>query len=555
MKKILLSSGLSVLLLVTVGCTPKSFHNEMLEKQKEALNKDDLNNLRSSYSESLIENNEVKQKYISILEDKTLSEVLNELENMENKIYFLKSNDILIPRSRIKIHTVQELSNYLNAVIDKSIVVEKNGNLNLVTLLNTSERKKLSINSKRFILNGQLSVEELLKLITNESGYNINLANTIENRNDFQNSIINLNSKTLGEALNSLASSKDVYVDIDYEKESINISRYKDIVIELNIPLLDMSSSSQTSNQESSSGSKIENKSSLVLYEELDKMIKSIISNDRLSTYHIDKASGLIFLKSTKNIESAVRTLAKAYESSFSKEAIVEFERVELILNKDRTFGILGANIQSTSGTTNTNIGSAISSSTNENLFFSSNSSRLVEILGQSNNNIGRILNYSKNMIVLKNNIPTVQAITENTDYIEKIETTRNSETNEIDSDVTVNTLKEGTSITASAKISRDKIFLNLTPSIKKLISMKDTPLAGGNMVTLPKYNDQEYNISREVKLGETSIVGSIIVHDDAKEYDGIIPIDGFAVGGKDSKSYVRREIVYVITLREIKGF
>ncbi|WP_066350279.1 hypothetical protein [Aliarcobacter skirrowii] len=554
MKKILLSSGLSVLLLVTVGCTPKSFHNEMLEKQKEALNKDDLNNLRSSYSESLIENNEVKQKYISILEDKTLSEVLNELENMENKIYFLKSNDILIPRSRIKIHTVQELSNYLNAVIDKSIVVEKNGNLNLVTLLNTSERKKLSINSKRFILNGQLSVEELLKLITNESGYNINLANTIENRNDFQNSIINLNSKTLGEALNSLASSKDVYVDIDYEKESINISRYKDIVIELNIPLLDMSSSSQTSNQESSSGSKIENKSSIVLYEELDKMIKSIISNDRLSTYHIDKASGLIFLKSTKNIENAVRTLAKAYESSFSKEAIVEFERVELILNKDRTFGILGANIINSSGSS-LNIGEIEPASSSSIVFDQNTVSRNLKLLAQSENNIGRILNYSKNMLVLKNNIPTVQAITENTDYIEKIETTRNSDTNEIDSDVTVNTLKEGTSITASAKISRDKIFLNLTPSIKKLISWNNTTLAGGNMVSLPKYNDQEYNISREVKLGETSIVGSIIVHDDAKEYDGIIPIDGFAVGGKDSKSYVRREIVYVITLREIKGF
>ncbi|MDX4036547.1 hypothetical protein [Aliarcobacter skirrowii] len=426
--------------------------------------------------------------------------------------------------------------------------------MNLVTLLNTSERKKLSINSKRFILNGQLSVEELLKLITNESGYNINLANTIENRNDFQNSIINLNSKTLGEALNSLASSKDVYVDIDYEKESINISRYKDIVIELNIPLLDMSSSSQTSNQESSSGSKIENKSSIVLYEELDKMIKNIISNDRLSTYHIDKASGLIFLKSTKNIENAVRTLAKAYESSFSKEAVIEFERVELILNKDRTFGILGANIINSSGSS-LNIGEIEPASSSSIVFDQNTVSRNLKLLAQSENNIGRILNYSRNMLVLKNNIPTVQAITENTDYIEKIETTRNSDTNEIDSDVTVNTLKEGTSITASAKISRDKIFLNLTPSIKKLISWNNTTLAGGNMVTLPKYNDQEYNISREVKLGETSIVGSIIVHDDAKEYDGIIPIDGFAVGGKDSKSYVRREIVYVITLREIKGF
>ena len=42
---------------------------------------------------------------------------------------------------------------------------------------------------------------------------------------------------------------------------------------------------------------------------------------------------------------------------------------------------------------------------------------------------------------------------------------------------------------------------------------------------------------------------------DDAKDYKGILPIESFAIGGTDSKSYVRREIVYVVTLKDIKGF
>ncbi len=88
-------------------------------------------------------------------------------------------------------------------------------------------------------------------------------------------------------------------------------------------------------------------------------------------------------------------------------------------------------------------------------------------------------------------------------------------------SDVTVNTSKRRVlSITAMAKISRDKIFLNIAPTIKKLITFKEVSI-DGTTIQLPQYNDQSYNVSKEVKLGETSIVGSIIVHDDAKRYQG----------------------------------
>ncbi len=546
-KKILL---LIPFLLLFEGCSEKNYHDGVIDKTKESINKEEYSKLKNSYSGSFVDEKTKNKEFISILEDKSLGDILKEMEVLDGNFYYLKSSDILIPKSRIKIHNVADLNHYLNAVLDKELFIKKAGNIYLVKLLSTSETKKQSIEHIPFELQGQISVEELIKLITAESGYEVTIGSYIDNRDDFQNSIVSVSSKNLKDALNSLAHAKDVFVDIDYDKEVIDINRYKDVVIELNIPLLDLKSSSQTSNQETSGESKVENSSQIVLYDELDKMLKNIISTDKISTYHIDKASGLIFLKSTKSIENAVRTVAKAYESSFSKEAVIEFERIELVLNKNREYGI-----GSISDDRQTNTGTGILKGIGEEgtfSFASDNATRLLKLAATANNEIGRILNYSKNVIVLKNNIPSVQSISQNTDYIEKIETTVTEGVST--SEATVNTIKDGTSVTAMAKISRDKIFLNITPNIKKLLKISEAKV-GDSTIQLPQYNDQSYNISREIRMGETSIVGSIIVHDDAKEYQGVLPIEGFAIGGTDSKSYVRREIVYVVTLKNIKGF
>lgn len=551
-RKLKLENFLIISIIIFGGCSSKDYHEEMLENTKSSLDKENYSAIKKSYSDSLVDEKIKNKEFISILEEKSLSDILKEMEVLDGNFYYLKSSDVLIPQSRIKIHNITELNQYLNAVLDKELFIKKNGSIYLVKLLSTSETKKQSIENIPFKLDGQISVEELIKLITIESGYEVNIGNYIDNKDDFQNSIVSISSKDLKDALNSLGHAKDVYVDIDYDKEAINITRYKDTVIELNIPLLDIKSTSQTTNQESTGESKVENSSQIVLYDELDKMLKNIISTDKISTYHIDKASGLIFLKSTKSIENAVRTVAKAYESTFSKEAVIEFERIEILLNKNREYGI-----GSISDDRQTNTGAGVIRGIGADgalNFTSDNVTRLLKVAATANNEIGKILNYSKNMIVLKNNIPTVQSITENTDYVEKIETTIDADTNTRTSDVTVNTLKEGTSITAMAKISRDKIFLNILPTIKKLIEFGEVSI-DGTSIKLPQYNDQSYNISREVRLGETAIVGSIIVHDDTKNYQGVLPVEGFAVGGTDSKSYVRREIVYVVTLKNIKGF
>ena len=552
MKKFNTLIPFAIFTLLFVGCSEKSYHDEMIDSTKQSLAKQDYKDIKKSYSDSLVDEKFKDKEFISILEDKSLGDILKEMEIIDGNLYYLKSSDILVPKSRIKIHNMEELNQYLNALLDEELSIKKSGSSYLVKLLSTNEKKKQSIEHLPFELEGQISVEELIKLITAQSGYEVNIGSYIDNRDDFQNSIVSVSSKDLKDALGSLSHAKDVFVDIDYDNEAINIARYKDIVVELNIPLLNITSSSQTSAQETTGESKVENTSQIVLYDELDKMLKNIISTDKISTYHIDKSSGLIFLKSTKSVENAVRTIAKAYEISFGKEAVIEFERIELILNKNREYGI-----GSISDDRQNNTGTGVLKSIGENgafSFASNNATRLLSVAATANNEIGKVLNYSKNVLVLKNNIPTVQAITDNTDYVEKIETTTDADTNTTTSDVTVNTLKEGTSITAMAKISRDKIFLNISPSIKKLIQFDEVSV-DGTTIKLPQYNDQNYNISREVNLGETSIVGSIIVHDDAKNYQGVLPLEGFAIGGTDSKSYVRREIVYIVTLRNIKGF
>lgn len=461
--------------IVFSACSPKSYHNEVVENTKNSLDKKEYKGIKESYSSSLVDEKLVNKEFISIIDDKSLADVLKEMEIIDGNFYYLKSSDILIPKSRIKIRNMAELNQYLNAVLDKELFIKKNGSIFLVQLLNTSETKKQSIEHIPFELNGEISVEELIKLITAASGYEVTIGNYIDNRDDFQNSIVSISSKNLKDAMNSLGHAKDVFVDIDYDKEVINITRYKDIVIELNIPLLDLKSTNQTSNQETSGESKLENSSQIVLYDELDKMLKNIISTDKVSSYHIDKASGLIFLKSTTSVENAVRTIAKAYEASFAKEAVIEFERIELALSKSREYGI-----GSISDDRQTNAGTGVVKGLAEDgafSFASDNATRLLKLTATANNEIGKILNYSKNVIVLKNNIPAVQSISQNTDYIEKIETTITENTTT--SEATVNTIKDGTSITAMAKIARDKIFLNITPNVKKLIKITEKQVGG----------------------------------------------------------------------------
>ena len=225
MKKFNTLIPFAIFTLLFVGCSEKSYHDEMIDSTKQSLAKQDYKDIKKSYSDSLVDEKFKDKEFISILEDKSLGDILKEMEIIDGNFYYLKSSDILVPKSRIKIHNIQELNEYLNAVLDEELSIKKSGSIYLVKLLSTSETRKQSIENLPFALEGQISVEELIKLITAQSGYEVNIGNYIENRSDFQNSIITISSKSLKDVLNSLSHAKDVFIDIDYDTEAINIKR------------------------------------------------------------------------------------------------------------------------------------------------------------------------------------------------------------------------------------------------------------------------------------------------------------------------------------------
>ena len=177
-------------MLLFIGCSEKSYHDEMINKTKQSFDKNEYKDIKKSYSDTLVDEKFKSKEFISIIEDKSLGDILKEMELIDGNFYYLKSSDILVPKSRIKIHNIEELNEYLNAVLDEELSIKKSGSIYLVKLLSTSETRKQSIENLPFALEGQISVEELIKLITAQSGYEVNIGNYIENRSDFQNSII-----------------------------------------------------------------------------------------------------------------------------------------------------------------------------------------------------------------------------------------------------------------------------------------------------------------------------------------------------------------------------
>ena len=133
------------------ACSNKSYHEEMVENTKSSLDKKDYKGMKESYAGSLVDEKDVKKEFISILEDKSLGDILKEMELLDGNFYYLKSSDVLIPKSRIKIHNIAELNQYLNAVLDKELFIKKNGSIFLVQLLSTSETKNNQLNI--FLLN------------------------------------------------------------------------------------------------------------------------------------------------------------------------------------------------------------------------------------------------------------------------------------------------------------------------------------------------------------------------------------------------------------------
>lgn len=77
--------------MVLLGCSSKSYHEEMLENTKGSLDKKDYKNIKETYASSLVDEKQVNKEFISILEDKSLGDILKEMEIIDGNLYYLVS--------------------------------------------------------------------------------------------------------------------------------------------------------------------------------------------------------------------------------------------------------------------------------------------------------------------------------------------------------------------------------------------------------------------------------------------------------------------------------
>jgi len=539
------------------GCSikDKNFHRDMMKIQKSRINSKNIKETRESLTQKLIKENTYIKKDININNDKFLSTVLNELEKINNKTYFLKSKDFLIPKSNLRIKNIKELKKYLSITMNKKLTVIDKGILQIVVISNLNTKSLIDLQKIPFKMKGTITISSLIDIITDKSGFEFIFNKEINEKQlkKINETQIQINTNNILDAINLISENNNFFIDIDYNKEKIYLSKYKHSIIEINIPIFSLDTENEIKTQETSGISTIKHTAIIKIFDSLNKMLTKLVKDNPKTNYDIDQSSGIINFYGNKEQTKTLKKLVSAYEKSFSKEATITFERIEIILNKNQEYGISEVNEKSSKGLNSL----TTSTSSASNLSYTGKllkSSDILNITAKANNELGYMLNYSKNVISLRNNIPVFQSLSQNKDYIEKIESSTSTTNNTVSNNIIVNTMKDGSLITAIAKISKNKIFLNINPNIKKLINFNGFQI-GGNTIELPEYKSQNYNISKDIYLGETKLVGSMIVHDDASDYKSILPIDNFALGGSDKDQYVRREILYYITLNEIKGF
>ena len=60
----------TVFTLLFIGCSEKSYHDEMINKTKQSFDKKEYDDIKQSYSDALVDEKFKNKEFISIIEDK-----------------------------------------------------------------------------------------------------------------------------------------------------------------------------------------------------------------------------------------------------------------------------------------------------------------------------------------------------------------------------------------------------------------------------------------------------------------------------------------------------
>lgn len=596
MKKILISGILATLLLSVTGCTTKRMMNEYNSFANEQI--DNISNDKDENASAALRKTEIIQekKFIDLTVSKKLEDVLMELSKIENKIYMItdEKSNIYVPAtissSLLKIDNLNSLKTYIEDTTNYTLDITKNKFVNnrpkIIKVvdkkalesdfsnLNFQVKSKSTVASALSELSKRINFSIIYKEDLNTSYNNSNTNNTnmgsqsispenldFFNEKYFSDEYVYFTGNNVSDFLNYVEQNFDVYTDINYEDKIISISKYKTKIFNVsalnyNIKLSDAQMGSETStnstNTSSTSSSTdgtaaIKTETEIKGVEVFKNNLESFIEDDKLSKLIFNVDSGQVIVKTTNQNMKEIEKIVNEYNKKYTTQIQITVDIYEFVLNKNYTFG--------TDVKYNGAAGSTVATSFLENNILNAITNvaggKDINVLVDSRNNFIR---YSKSYTYTKdltNNIPDTINVGNNKKYIASSSTTTTSNTSTTSStDQQIENLNEGVSITLMPRVVGNKIIIKNEVKINSTNELVANTDKEGDTIYMPDQDVKTFPGHVVLTSGNRRVIGSYQDFQDIKNYKGAAPIEDFVIAGASGKSFVKKEIIVVLSAK-----
>jgi hypothetical protein len=572
--RILIGSAVAAMLLS--GCAAK-YDKDVMEDMDYISKR--LVDYKTTHLQELVKE-EIKEddKFIRLEEDKDLDTLLQELSLIDGNQYYLdKGKGFIVNRSGVKIHTFEQLNNYIKATKGKEIKITKNlfvKSLPKVVSLYDNDETKLSMDKIIIKLNEEKTIGELIDYINKATDFKMfikkssflesstegAIAPSVSTDKDIlldKNALstkLTIQDWTLSEFIKYLEKSLNYYVDVDVEQKTITVSRYKMHSFDIKIPNVDTTfddSGKEVGKATATGGAQVGSDNNKI-YDAFKSRVENILikMGENKKNISIDNVTGTLTVKSTNNTYEEIVQAVNDFNNDISKQLVLRISYFDVILNKDNTLGLDLSRIQ----TEGVNLKNRFVQ--NQFLFKTVNDEGFSWFIDSIHKN-GYLYNKDQYDILLSNNIPFEDNALINTKYVSSKQTVSNTtdgvstSTESLETD----TYQEGYAVSYLAKIRKNNtaaIKMNIVQKVLENIE-SETYGANGDTITLPSVKDISKSPLVQLKKGEKIIVWQRRYLDVADNYSGIIPINDFIIGGVKGKAYVQKEYVLFAELVRVK--
>lgn len=519
----------------------------------------------------------LEKRCISLTTPKRLTTVLNELYKIDGRLYYkkLSSTDIEMPvlNKAVCVNSLRKLNDVLmTTTIYRLEIVENMFKKNMPKVIEV-KYKNVDFSKKKFTLkNANQDMADSLADISSQIGYTIvykqadinsvgsvtsgTNAETNKVNKFFENKYININSSIVEDLLDNISISFNLYYDIYPDKKLIVFSKYKlnrlkltmlNTVIATDITTSSNLNGENGNNEDSQVVSQVE----LKLYDSVKGAIDKIIgTTNSESEYSRILPDGTVIVKTTKDKMYHVEKTIYEYNKSFSQDIILNIDIYNVLVSNEYTGGI-DLNYITDAITVKTSfLDNSIATLTKT-------STDTKQVIIDSLNNFGKFLNVSNLYMPIKNYIPKGRAKSKNQEYFKS---TKLVQTGGTDADgnplyervQTIENAITGIQGKARASITGDSINVDLSFALSNLVSL-DSQTQNNETVTVKTDETDNFDYKGTFYDGETRIVDAYYFTKEASDYEGIVPIQDFIIGGSSGKTYVKKALVFVVSVKKAR--